>query len=124
MENSKGFYISIIEGVFRGFFLTLAVLLIYAVCAHFVQVNESITSILIIVATLLSVVYGSIYASRKTGKNGWLNGLLVAVLYLLIFYIVALISQSRDAALTLNDLARFAICAFVGVLAGMLGINL
>lgn len=124
MENSKGFYISIIEGVLRGFFMTLAILLAYAVTAHFVQVSESMTSILIIVATLLSVVYGSIYASRKTGKRGWLNGLLVAVLYFIIFYIVALVSQSREAALTLNDFARFGICTFVGVLAGMLGINL
>jgi putative membrane protein (TIGR04086 family) len=124
MENRKGFYISIIEGVFRGFFMTLAILLIYAVIAHFVQVSESTSSIFIIVATLLSVVYGSIYASRKTGKRGWLNGLLVAVLYLIIFYIVALVSQSREAALSVNDLARFAMCAFVGIFAGMLGINL
>lgn len=123
MENSRQFYVSVIEGVLRSFFMTLAILLLYAVFAHFVQINESITSILIIIATLLSVVYGSIYASRKTGKRGWLNGLLVAILYIIIFYLVALLSQSRDAAIGFNDLARFAICIFVGILAGMLGLN-
>ena len=123
-NNGKNIYAGIIEGVLRGFFMTLAILLIYSVVVHFVQIDESITSLLIIVATLLSVVYGSIYASQKTGRKGWLNGLMVALIYFVIFYLVALISQSREAMLTLKDLARLAICAFAGMLAGMLGINL
>jgi putative membrane protein (TIGR04086 family) len=123
-NNGKNLYIGVIEGVLRGFFMTLAILLIYAVVAHFVQIDESITSLLIIVATLLSVVYGSIYASKKSGRKGWLNGLIVAILYFAILYIVALVAQSRDAALTLKDFARLFICVFVGMLAGMLGINI
>ncbi len=125
MENSnKKIYIGIFEGVLRGFFMTLAILLIYSVVVHFVQIDESITSLLILVATLLSVVYGSIYASQKAGRKGWLNGLMVALIYFAIFYLVALVSQSRDAMLTLKDLARLIICAFAGTLAGMLGINM
>ena len=123
-NNGKNIYVGIIEGVLRGFFMTLAILLIYSVVVHFVQIDESITSLLIIVATLLSVVYGSIYASQKTGRKGWLNGLMVAIIYFVIFYLVALISQSREAMLTLKDLARLTICAFAGMLAGMLGINM
>lgn len=125
MENSsKNFYVAIAQGVLRGFFMTLIVLLIYSVAVHFVQVDESITSLLIIVATLLSVVYGSIYASKKSGKKGWLNGLLVAVIYFTMFYIIALIAQSREAALDFKDIARLLICMFVGMLSGMLGINI
>lgn len=123
-NNGRNLYVGIIEGVLRGFFMTLAILLIYAVVAHFVQIDESITSLLIIIATLLSVVYGSIYASQKSGRKGWLNGLIVAIIYFLILYIVALVAQSRDAALTLKDFSRLLICVFVGMLAGMLGINL
>lgn len=123
-KRRKGIYVNVIEGVLMGFFMTLAILLIYAVVVHFVQVNENITSLLIIVATLLSVVYGSIYASRKTGKKGWLNGLMVALIYFIIFYLVALVAQSRDAMLTLRDLSRLGLCIFVGILAGMLGINM
>lgn len=123
MENNKAIYISVFEGVLRGFFLTLAILIIYAVIAHFVQLSENITSILIIVATLVSVVYGSIYSSNKTGRKGWLNGLLVAILYFIILYLVAILSQSREPAITMKDMARFGICLFVGLLSGMLGIN-
>lgn len=123
-NNSKNIYVGIIEGVLRGFFMTLAILLIYSVVVHFVQIDESITSLLIIVATLLSVVYGSIYAAQKAGKKGWLNGLMVALIYFVIFYLVALISQSREVMLSLKDLARLSICAFAGMLAGMLGINM
>lgn len=125
MENSsRNFYVAIAQGVLRGFFMTLIILLIYSVAVHFVQVDESITSLLIIVATLLSVVYGSIYASKKSGKKGWLNGLLVAVIYFTMFYIIALIAQSREAALSFKDFARLLICMFVGMLSGMLGINI
>lgn len=125
MENdSKHLYVGIIEGVLRGFFVTLTILLIYAIVAHFVEIDESLTSLLIIVATLLSVVYGSIYASQKSGRKGWLNGLLVAMAYFFILYIVAIAAESRGAALNLKDLARLIICCFVGMLAGMLGINL
>lgn len=123
-KRRKGLYVNVIEGVLMGFFMTLAILLIYAVVAHFVQLDENITSLLIIVATLLSVVYGSVYASRKNGKKGWLNGLMVALIYFVVFYLVALVAQSRDAMLTIKDLSRLGLCVFVGILAGMLGINI
>lgn len=123
MEKSKILYVSVLEGVLRGFFMTLAILIIYAVVAHFATINESVTSILVMIATLLSVIYGSVYAANKTGKKGWLNGLLVAIFYFLVLYLVALLSQSREAALTMKDFARFGICVFVGLLSGMLGIN-
>ncbi len=123
MEGHKAIYVSVFEGVLRGFFLTLAILIVYAVIAHFIEVTEYITSIIIIVTTLLSVVLGAVYASSKTGKKGWLNGMLVAVIYFIILYLVAILSQSREAALTAKDLIRFALCIIVGILSGMLGIN-
>ena len=123
MEGHKAIYVSVFEGVLRGFFLTLAILIVYAVIAHFIEVTEYITSIIIIITTLLSVVLGAVYASSKTGKKGWLNGMLVAVIYFLILYLVAILSQSREAALTAKDLIRFVLCIIVGVLSGMLGIN-
>ena len=56
MEKSKILYVSVLEGVLRGFFMTLAILInICCGCTFCATINESITSILIIIATLLSV---------------------------------------------------------------------
>ncbi|MDP4143974.1 MAG: TIGR04086 family membrane protein [Bacillota bacterium] len=123
MEKKRNLYVSVGEGVLRAFILTLAVLLIYAFILNFKDLEESTTSMVILVATLVSVMYGAIYASRKSGQKGWLNGMLVALLYMLLFYLVTVLGHGY-AAITMGRVIKLILALIVGVLSGMLGINL
>lgn len=123
MENkNKFFYIG--KGVLGSFFLTLALIVILGVVSTFFDVTASIRAACFIVITSLSVIYGSVYSTRKIQKRGWLIGILVALLYILIIYLVAIISGSREFAINFTDLFMILLAVIVGSLSGMLGINL
>jgi putative membrane protein (TIGR04086 family) len=116
-------YLPAAEGVLRGFIITVVLLLIFAVILTFTEVNESISSLFYLITTLLSIMYGSIYAVRKIKRRGWLVGILVALLYLLVLYIVSVVSGNSSVIGT-DRLMRISLALIVGTLSGMLGINL
>lgn len=111
------------EGVIRGFFLTLVLLIIYAIMITYGDRGESFKNVALLVISMISVVYACIYSSKKIGKKGYVVGLCVSFLYMLIIYIVS-IATGGSPKLTEANLIRLALCMFVGLLSGMLGINL
>lgn len=122
MENGSK-YVYIGKGVFRGFLLTLVLILIYCIIATFVDINAAIRSVFFIVGTSLSIMYGSVYATKKIKKKGWVIGFFVAMIYILIIYLISLIA-GREVVLSSNDFYRILLAALVGILSGMLGINI
>lgn len=111
------------KGVVRSFFLTLLLILFLAIISTFVELGAPIRSTAILVTTLLSIVYGAIYSAKKTGEKGWLHGLIVAILYMVTLYIIAIIG-GRNHVLDLNDALRVLLALVVGFLSGMLGMNI
>lgn len=120
---NKAIFINSGKGVLRGFFITLVILFLLSVINMQIEISSGIRSSALLVTTLISIVYGSIYASRKTGKMGWINGFLVSIFYMILFYIIARLGGS-DIVLGIKDIIRVLIAMVVGILAGMLGINI
>lgn len=121
--EQKAFLTKVSMGVFRAAVITTVLLVVFAIIMTFTDVNNRFTSVYYLVATCLSVVYGSIYAARKNNKNGWLVGILVAVLYMLLVFIISAI-LFKDSSFGTKELLRMAIAVMVGALSGMLGINI
>lgn len=123
MEN-KNSLLYLGEGVLRSFFITLALILIMVIVSTFYDVDAGIRSICFVVLSTLSVVYGSIYATKKIGHKGWLVGIAVASIYIIMLYFVAVFAGSREFALSYKDAVRILLAMLVGGLSGMLGINI
>jgi len=121
--TEKGSYVYIAEGVFRGFILTLIAILIYSAIIRFHTFSSAVTNTTLMVITLVSIVYAAIFAVKKINKRGWLVGLLIAVIYFAIVYLVALFAGG-ERSFTLDNLIKFGLAMGVGALSGMLGINL
>lgn len=122
MEKNSG-YLPAAEGVLRGFIITVVLLLIFAVIMTFTEVSERASSVFYLVTTILSIMYGSIYAVRKIKKRGWLIGIIVTLLYLLVLYIVSIVSGNSSVIGT-DRVTRVLLALIVGALSGMIGINL
>ncbi|MCY6370463.1 TIGR04086 family membrane protein [Clostridium ganghwense] len=122
MENNSD-VIRIGEGVVRSFFLTLILLLVYAIITSFVDTNAKFDSIYKVVITALGVMYGAIYAVRKINRRGWLIGLIVGMLYMIVIYLVSVLN-GRGLALSSFSILRIILALAVGTLSGMLGINI
>ncbi|MBK5241627.1 TIGR04086 family membrane protein [Clostridium sp.] len=111
------------EGVFRAAILTLVVLIIYSVITRFFPASMKVTSVFYIVITLVSVLYGSVYAAKKAGEKGWLMGIMVAATYMSVLYLVK-VAGGGNAAIGIREVTRTALALGIGVFSGMLGINL
>jgi len=122
--GNKNKFLYIGKGVLGSFFLTLVLILILGIVSTFVEVSASIRAACFIVITSLSVIYGSIYSTKKIQKKGWLVGIIVAFLYIVIIFLVSLISGSKDFAINSTKLFMITLALLVGSLSGMLGINL
>ncbi|EDK35148.1 TIGR04086 family membrane protein [Clostridium kluyveri] len=122
MEKNNN-YLPAVEGVLRGFIITVILLLIFAVVMTFVEVSSRASYIFYLITTILSIMYASIYAVRKIGKKGWLIGILVTLLYLSILYIVSIIS-GNSMVMGADGFARVLLAIIVGALSGIIGINL
>lgn len=122
MEKNND-YLPAAEGVLRGFIITVVLLLIFAVIMTFTEVSEKTSSIFYLVTTILSIMYGSIYAVRKIKRRGWLIGIVVTLLYLLVLYMVSIVSGNSSVIGT-DRITRLLLALIVGALSGMIGINL
>lgn len=113
----------IFKGLIKSFLFTIICVIIFSIITFFVPVSEGFRNIFILVITLLSVMYGSIYASKKTGHKGWLVGLILAFIYIIIVYLISGL-VGRGLSLQFKDFLRIILALFVGLLSGMLGINI
>lgn len=121
----RKYFLPIAEGVLRGFILTLILILIYAAIMTFTDISSGVSSVFYMITTLVSIMYGAIYAVRKVKKKGWVIGLIISITYMIILYLLYIIS-GKDSTLIYNQstLIRLALAVAVGILSGMLGINI
>jgi putative membrane protein (TIGR04086 family) len=110
------------KGVLRGCVITIVLAFLLALIQAFSSIGESALSVCILITSMLSIMYGSIYATKKIGNKGWLVGIMVALIYMTILYIAAMI-LGKDG-LAAKDLWRVLLALVTGALSGMLGINL
>lgn len=122
LEGLKRNYIYIGKGVLRGCIITLIFTFILALVQTYGSIGESTLSLCILITTMVSVIYGCIYAVRKINSKGWLVGILVTLLYILILYVTAII-LGKDG-FSVKDTWRILLALVTGALSGMLGINL
>lgn len=116
-------YSAIAFGVLRATILTILFILIYSLITSFINPSDKVTSVFLVIATLVSVVYGSVYAALKMGSKGWLVGLLVAAFYMVILFVASL-AFGRELSIQTRDVVRLILALMAGSLSGMLGVNL
>lgn len=123
---NKNNILPVAEGLLRGFILTLIMLLIYAAVMCFTETGDKADSVYYMITTLVSIMYGVMYAVKKMQKKGWLVGIIISVLYMAVLYIIFLIGNKEQMQSIMNkgSCIRFILAAGVGILSGMLGINL
>lgn len=111
------------QGVLRASIITMLCVLIYSLITSFTSFGPKVTSVFIVVLTLVSILYGAVYAALRSGNKGWLIGLLVALFYMLILYIVSIFC-GKGFALDAGDFIRLLLALAVGSLSGMLAVNI
>ncbi|CDI50376.1 TIGR04086 family membrane protein [Clostridium tetani] len=121
MEKSS--FAPIGEGILRSSILTVALMVIYAIIMSFTDLSDKFNSIFYIIVSILSIMYGTIYAVKKIEKRGWLVGIIVATIYMIIIYMLSLIAGNTPGIYYVR-IIRFLMAILVGILSGMIGVNI
>lgn len=123
MENTQTTTIKqIMKGVGIALTATLLLLIIYAIILTCTNVSESTISPVIIIATGISILIGSIIANRKITKNGIINGGLIGFIYILIIYLISSLLNG-NFSLNIQSIIMIISAFFCGMIGGIIGIN-
>ena len=112
MEKSE-FFFNISKGVLRSVIVTTILLAIYSILMNFVDFSMKTVSVVYMVISCVSIVYGAIYASKTNGHKGWISGLAVSAFYMTLLLVFSGVM-----------VVQILLALGVGTWSGMLGINI
>lgn len=119
----KDYFRNVLKGVIGAISVTILLTAILSLVMTFVDINSSMFSVIYVFITSIGLIFGTILAAKLYGKKGWLVGLSVGVLFYISLYAIGVLLGEK-ATLGVYVLVKFSLCILVGILSGMLGINL
>ena len=119
----KDYFNNVLKGVVGAVAVVTILTAIYSLIMNFIDFSSGVDSAINVGLTSISLIFGTILAAKLYGRKGWLIGLSVGVLFYIALYAIGVLFGA-EATLGLYDLIKFSLCALVGILSGMLGINL
>lgn len=117
------YFKSVLKGLLWAILITIVATIIFSFVMNKVPIEENIFNIIYVVISCLALVLGSVIAVKSYGSKGWVVGLAVGCIFYISLYFVGILFGA-EATLTFYDFIKFALCIFIGLLSGMLGINL
>ncbi|MDD7794053.1 MULTISPECIES: TIGR04086 family membrane protein [unclassified Clostridium] len=111
------------RGLIRALLLTIFLLMVLALTMNFLDLSQKNLYVTYIIITCVSIVFGGVYGARKNQSKGWLVGLFVAILYYVFIGIVSAIAKGKVEFVSF-DVYRLFFAMAIGILSGMLGINI
>lgn len=119
----KSYFTNVFKGVVGSLAVTVLLTAIFSLIVSFVDFSPAIFSGVFVVITSLGLIFGTIVGAKLHGSKGWLVGLSVGISFYIALYVTGVLFGA-EATLSFYDLIKFSLCVLVGVLSGMLGINL
>ena len=119
----KDYFGNVLKGVVGAVAIVTILTAIFSLVMSFVEISPGIDSAINVGITSISLIFGTVLAAKLYGRKGWLVGLSVGVLFYIALYAIGVLFGA-EATLGLYDLMKFSLCVLVGILSGMLGINL
>lgn len=101
--------------------LFLILLIIITSLFNLIGINSTITNLIIFIFNLVAFFFFGIKSGKKATSKGYIAGLKVAGLFLLLLFIINLFTM--DKIFSLATIIYYIVLVLAGVCGGMLGIN-
>jgi putative membrane protein (TIGR04086 family) len=115
-----------VTAVLRGLLVSLALLmlgsLILGIITNFIKVSTQLPTNVLFILNYIAIFIGGIVTAYSVRSNGWLNGGLVGLIYMLILIMMGNLWGSVIVSLGL--VLRVIIAFLVSSLGGMVGVNI
>ena len=122
-ENSN-IFIGILKGVGISILITIIFLLIFSCLLVYTNISESLMKPVVITITGVSILIGSSIGNIKAKKNGMLNGMVIAGIYIFLLYIISSIANGGNFNLNIHSIFMIGASLVGGIIGGVIGINI
>lgn len=122
-SNSDSYIMKITKSLVLSFLITVVFFIVYALILTYSSLSEETIPTINTVIMIISILVGSISMSMKVNNKGWLNGGIVGILYMVIIIIFSSF-YNKTFAMDSYILIKSLIGLIVGVISGIIGINL
>jgi putative membrane protein (TIGR04086 family) len=112
----------ILKSLLLSFISTFILVIVISLLLTYTPLKESRIPLLNTIIMIVSIAVGSIYIAVKIGEKGWMNGGIVGVLYFLILVFLNYLFI-RPFNMDLYSLSKLFISLIVGIIGGVIGIN-
>lgn len=115
-------FVRILKGSIVAIVITLIILFIFALLLAYTNMSETMITPVVIVASSISILIGSILSSRKIRKQGLINGGFVGLIYVITIYLLSSMIQ-KDFGINTYTIIMIVACILAGCLGGIIGVN-
>lgn len=112
----------IIKGIICSYCLTLIVICSLSAIYTYTQFSEEFTPIIINLTRSVSIAVGSFISSKKIKNMGWLNGVVISIVYTAILVAIGVFLKGNVYCIT-KSLGNLVINIFIGMVFGIIGVN-
>lgn len=113
----------VVKGIVISYLITIPIFLIFALILSGTNCPEKLITPIIVATTILSILFAGISIARKSGTNGWINGAVVGLIYMLVLYILSSI-VFKTFAIDRYVVTMTVIGVLSGAIGGIFGVNM
>lgn len=122
MEKRK-YYKSVCKGIAGAMILCLFGFTILSVVITRVDISKGMYNLIYTIIALLSLSTGAVVGAKKNKCKGWLVGAGIAIgYYFILFFTASILKNGFDFQYI--DFIKLAAVMFIGIVSGILGVNL
>ncbi|HHW31812.1 MAG TPA: TIGR04086 family membrane protein [Clostridiaceae bacterium] len=122
-QTSKISLLSIVKAVALSYIITIPIFTVLALLITYTNFPDKFILPGVIVTTIISILIAGTSSSRNLKSNGWLNGGLVGLVYMIVLYLLSSI-VFKDFSINEHVLTMTVIGILTGSIGGIIGINI
>lgn len=111
-----------IKTLFLAFVISFVCIIIYSIILSFTSVSDDTMAIITQVITMISIVVAALYCGKKVRSKGWLYGMIVGLLFVLLMIPISMI-WGQTPVFDKYFAAKIIMGSLVGFIGGIIGVN-
>ncbi|HEX9059899.1 MAG TPA: TIGR04086 family membrane protein [Clostridia bacterium] len=116
-------FFTFLKGLLVSYIVTIPFFILFAFILTFTDFPENFIKPTVLISTIVSILIGGVFVSKKARSQGWLNGAISGVLYMILLYLIGSIVLG-NFDINSHVLSMLAVGAVAGAAGGVFGINL
>ncbi|NLM44078.1 MAG: TIGR04086 family membrane protein [Clostridiales bacterium] len=123
LHDNKSRIILLIKSLFLALIISFACIIIYSIILSFTSVSDNTMSIITQAITMVSIVAAALYCGKKVKSKGWLYGMIVGILFVLLMIPISMM-WGQTPVFDRYFAAKIIMGSLVGLIGGVIGVNI